>query len=276
MGSLASLPWSSPPTRTTAARHRSSPGRPPAMPPGRTWAGWRRCAEAMALTRLAPEAVSSAVVIREVTTLPDFDAMQTDWNQLVDQLEVPSPFQTWEWNRAWWNHFGEGRALLILEFRQAGRVIGIAPFFRRRLLTSGLGLSMLLPLGWEGNGLANGLTEQWELLFPAEHRTALLETLAGWLQVHPWSTVLIPGFAEREPLPDWMARRIAYRGKGVVFDYRRVPSDWEALVLSLNQSMRDYVCYYTRLMHRKVHAYLFVITLTSASEPAALRVLYIL
>src|SRR5438128_12002159 len=57
--------------------------------------------------------------------------------------------------------------------------------------TRGLGLSMLLPLGWEGNGLANGLTEQWELLFPAEHRTALLETLGGWLQVHPWSTVLI-------------------------------------------------------------------------------------
>src|SRR5207249_696290 len=149
MGSLASLPWSSPPTRTTAARHRSSPGRPPAMLPGRTRAGW--------------------------------------------------------------NHFGESRALLILEFRQAGRVIGIAPFFRRRLLSPGLGLSMLLPLGWEGNGLANGLTEQWELLFPTDCRMALLESLAVWLQARPWSTVLIPGFAERDPLPEWMTRRIAYR-----------------------------------------------------------------
>src|SRR5207249_10716401 len=118
----------------------SSPGRPPAMLPGPTQAGWRRCAEAMALTRLAPEAVSSAVAIREVTTLVDFDAMQTDWNQLVDQLEVPSPFQTWEWNRAWWNHFGVGRALLILVFRLAGWVIGFAPFLRCRSLMAVLGL----------------------------------------------------------------------------------------------------------------------------------------
>jgi len=50
----------------------------------------------MAVTRLAPDAVSSAVAVREVTTIADFDAMQTDWNRLVDQLEVPGPFQTWE------------------------------------------------------------------------------------------------------------------------------------------------------------------------------------
>ena len=228
----------------------------------------------MALTRLAPEAVSSAVAIREVTTLADFDAMQTDWNQLVDQLEVPSPFQTWEWNRAWWNHFGEGRALLILEFRQAGRVVGIAPFFRRRLLTPGLGLSMLLPLGWEGNGLANGLTEQWELLFPTDCRMALLESLAVWLQARPWSTVLIPGFAERDPLPEWMTRRIAYRGKGVVFDYRRVPTSWEALVASLNKSMRDNVRYYPRLMVRRGQPYSFEVASTPAEISAALPLLF--
>src|SRR5256885_1370661 len=269
-----SLLSNSPPTRTIAAPRRSSLGQPRAMPRGRQRAAWRRCTEPMAVTRLAPDAVSSAGAVREVTTIPDFDAMQTDWNRLVDQLEVPGPFQTWEWNRAWWNHFGEGRSLLILEFVKAGRVIGIAPFFRRRLGTPALGLSMLLPLGWEGNGLANGLTEQWELIFPAEHRTALLETLAGWLQVHPWSTVLIPGFAERDPLPEWMARRIAYRGKGVVFDYRRVPADWEALVVSLNKSMRDNVRYYPRLMQRKGHPYRFDIASTPAAVSAALPVLF--
>jgi CelD/BcsL family acetyltransferase involved in cellulose biosynthesis len=228
----------------------------------------------MALTRLAPVAVSSAVEVREVTTLADFDAMRTDWNQLVDQLEVPSPFQSWEWNRAWWNHFGEGRSLLILEFRQAGRVIGVAPLFRRRIGTPGLGLSMLLPLGWEGNGLANGLTEQWELLFPADCRMALLERLACWLQTHPWSTVLIPGFAETDPLPEWMVRRIAYRGKGVVFDHRRIPASWEALVASLNKSMRDNVRYYPRLMQRRGHSYVFEVASTPAEISATLPLLF--
>jgi len=228
----------------------------------------------MAMTRLAPDAVSSAVTVREVTTIAGFDAMESDWNRLVDQLEVPSPFQTWEWNRAWWNHFGDGRSLLLLEFVKSGRVIGVAPFFRRRLGTPALGLSMLLPLGWEGNGLANGLTEQWQLIFPPEHRMALLETLAGWLQAHPWSTVLIPGFAEGDPLPEWITRRIAYRGKGVVFDYRRVPASWEALVASLNKSMRDNVRYYPRLMQRRGQPYVFEIASTPAEISAILPLLF--
>src|SRR3989442_11523659 len=120
----------------------------------------------MAMTQLAPSAVSSAVEVFEVTTLDGFDAMRTEWNQLVDRLPVPSPFQTWEGNRARGNHFGEERALLILGFRQAGRGIGISPFFRRRVGTPALGPSMLPPLGWEGNGRAHGLTQPRELLFP--------------------------------------------------------------------------------------------------------------
>src|SRR2546427_1318610 len=274
MALAVSMRWNSPPTRTTAAPRRSSPGRPHDTRPGRGRAGRPRCTEAMAMTRLAPDAVSSAVTVREVTTIAGFDAMESDWNRLVDQLEVPSPFQTWEWNRAWWNHFGDGRSLLLLEFVKSGRVIGVAPFFRRRLGTPALGLSMLLPLGWEGNGLANGLTEQWQLIFPPEHRMALLETLAGWLQAHPWSTVLIPGFAEGDPLPEWITRRIAYRGKGVVFDYRRVPASWEALVASLNKSMRDNVRYYPRLMQRRGQPYVFEIASTPAEISATLPLLF--
>src|SRR2546421_4369944 len=135
----------------------------------------------MAMTRLAPAAASTAIDVREVTTLEGFDAMRAEWNQLVDRLAVPSPFQTWEWNRAWWNHFGTGRTLSILEFRQDGCLLGIAPYYRRRLKAP-IGVSMLLPLGWEGNGLGNGITEQWELLFPEDCRMALMERLSDWLK----------------------------------------------------------------------------------------------
>ena len=228
----------------------------------------------MALTRPAPAAIRSAIELHEVTTLAGFDALRCEWNQLVDRLELPSPFQTWEWNRAWWNHFGEGRSLLILEFRRAGQLVGIAPFFRRGLGRPALGLSMLLPLGWEGNGLANGLTEQWELVFPPEDRMALLDSLAGWLKTHPWSTVLIPGFGEQDPLPEWLRAHIAYRGKGVIFDYRRVPASWETLVAGLNKSMRDNVRYYPRLMERRGHPYSFTVAATPAQVSAALPLLF--
>ena len=227
----------------------------------------------MAITHLAPAAVSSVIDVREVTTLDGFDAMRTEWNQLVGRLAVPSPFQTWEWNRAWWNHFGTGRTLSILEFRQQGRVIGIAPYYRRRLGTP-IGVSMLQPLGWEGNGLGNGITEQWELLFPPDCRMALLERFSDWLQDQQWSAVLLPGWPEGDPLPGWMARRVAYRGKGIVFTYRRVPPDWEALVSSLNKSMRDNVRYYPRLMQRKGHPYRFQVAATPIEVSAALPLLF--
>src|SRR2546429_3381443 len=102
-----SLLSNSPATRTIAAPRRSSLGQPRAMPRGPQRAAWRRCTEPMAVTRLAPDAVSSAVAVREVTTIADFDAMQTDWNPLVDQLEVPGAVLTRECNRAWWKHVGE-------------------------------------------------------------------------------------------------------------------------------------------------------------------------
>src|SRR2546428_3904648 len=110
---------------------------------------------------------------------------------------------------------------------------------------------------------------------PGRRRDTLLgRRQAGWLQTHPWSTVLIPGFAERDPLPEWMTRRIAYRGKGVVFDYRRVPASWEALVASLNKSMRDNVRYYPRLMQRRGQPYVFDVASTPAEISATLPLLF--
>lgn len=227
----------------------------------------------MAITQLRTSPVMASIETHEVTTLAGFDGLKGEWNELVEQMELPSPFQSWEWNRTWWSHFGEGRSLTILTFRRAGRLVGIAPFFRRRL-GAALALSMLLPLGWEGNGLANGLTEQWELLFPRDERMALLESLACWLKTHHWSTVLIPGFAPDEPMPDWIRSRIAYRGKGVIFDYRRVPDSWDMLVQGLNKSMRDNVRYYPRLMERRGLAYSFEVASNRPEVSAVLPILF--
>lgn len=49
------------------------------------------------------------------------------WNAL--QLKTPEPtmFQTYEYQRIWWRHFGLSRGLLILVIRHDQEVIGIAP-----------------------------------------------------------------------------------------------------------------------------------------------------
>ena len=93
----------------------------------------------------------SPIEITVVRTLCDFDRLRPAWNELVEQLELPSPFHSWEWNRTWWDHFGRGRRLRILLFKRAQRLLGIGQFYERRL-AAGAGPRLLIPLGWEDDG----------------------------------------------------------------------------------------------------------------------------
>ena len=215
-----------------------------------------------------------ALVVASLTTEEAFLALRPEWEQLVDQLALPSPFQSWEWNWTWWKHFGGRQRLQILTFREGGRLVGVAPYFRKRIAPPPFTLSMLVPLGWEGYGQANGLTEQWELLFPPARRDELLTALTRWLRREQWSATLLPSCASDLPLSRWMEEHVAFRGKGVVFTYRRLPDCWDDLVRGLGKSMRDNVKYYPRLMQRHGHTYAFDVARTAEEVAACLPVLY--
>jgi len=59
------------------------------------------------------------------------DAVREDWQGLEEA--AGSPFSTWEWASAWWEHFGAGRPLQLIRCRDAdGRVAAILPLFLAR------------------------------------------------------------------------------------------------------------------------------------------------
>ncbi|HKI46202.1 MAG TPA: hypothetical protein VKA08_12800 [Balneolales bacterium] len=61
----------------------------------------------------------------------DFYAIADEWDDLAEVDDVPV-FQTYEWLRTWWKHFGrntEPHKLHIFLFYQEDRLVGIAPFF---------------------------------------------------------------------------------------------------------------------------------------------------
>jgi CelD/BcsL family acetyltransferase involved in cellulose biosynthesis len=70
------------------------------------------------------------MVIRVVTSVDDLLALRPAWQQLFDANANHTPFQTWEWNYAWWKHFGTADDLHILVAEANGEVIGIAPLCR--------------------------------------------------------------------------------------------------------------------------------------------------
>jgi CelD/BcsL family acetyltransferase involved in cellulose biosynthesis len=210
-------------------------------------------------------ATEARLEVTRVTNERGFDELRSDWNGVVDRMDGASPFQSWEWNRVWWKHFGGRDQLEILVFGGDGRVEGIAPYYRRHHGPGRWGLSSLVPIGG-GHDQKHGLTEQWELLFPNRSRAELFVALATWLRQSRWSAILIPGLSESDSLPDWLAGRVIAQG-GLPHHSRQLPDTWDAFVGCLKKSMRDNVRYYPRLLRRHGHDYACEV----ASTPDAVR-----
>ena len=63
-----------------------------------------------------------------ITTKSGFDQLEPCWNHLWEQTDC-FIFQTFDWNRTWWDHFGEFGQLQIFALYDAEKLVGIAPLF---------------------------------------------------------------------------------------------------------------------------------------------------
>jgi CelD/BcsL family acetyltransferase involved in cellulose biosynthesis len=60
-----------------------------------------------------------------------FSALENEWNALLHRSAADTPFLTLEWQKTWWQHFGDDNPLLVYAFRdEAESLCGIAPLFR--------------------------------------------------------------------------------------------------------------------------------------------------
>jgi CelD/BcsL family acetyltransferase involved in cellulose biosynthesis len=216
------------------------------------------------------------MLITEVTTTEAFDRLRSEWNALIRRLDSPSPFQSWEWNRIWWKHFGTGHRLRILTFREAGELRGIAQLHERRYGPRWIARSVIAPLGWEDHRRRQGLTEQNELIFPAADASILLAALSDWLDTQRWSVVLLPAMQSPSRLPAQLAKRVVLVGKPNWFYHRPLPPAWPEFVNGLGKSMRDNVKYYPKLLERRGHQYRFPVYDAPRDIPAALDVFFAL
>lgn len=72
--------------------------------------------------------------IETIHTVEDWAALQADWQSLLESTHLNSPFLTYDFQRAWWQHLGGGEwqaaQLHILTGRdESGQLRGIAPLF---------------------------------------------------------------------------------------------------------------------------------------------------
>lgn len=58
----------------------------------------------------------------------EFDALEKPWTELAETSKALI-FQTFEWNRIWWKHFGDQKKLNIIIFYDQEKLVGIVPLF---------------------------------------------------------------------------------------------------------------------------------------------------
>ncbi len=80
---------------------------------------------------------SSGIKHRIIKTKEGFDELEADWNLLSEKIK-PHIFQTFDWNRTWWDHFGSHGELQIFVLYQGETAVGIAPLFRDRYTAWGI------------------------------------------------------------------------------------------------------------------------------------------
>ena len=59
-----------------------------------------------------------------------FEALKSEWNDLLKRSRCDTIFLTWEWQTTWWQHLGRARGpLYILAGRDDGRLVAVLPLY---------------------------------------------------------------------------------------------------------------------------------------------------
>ncbi|MCA9231448.1 MAG: GNAT family N-acetyltransferase [Planctomycetales bacterium] len=69
--------------------------------------------------------------IREINCIDEVDALQESWRLLLQKTPGANFFQSLEWLRTYWQHFGNSQHLRVLVVEQQGEITGILPLVVR-------------------------------------------------------------------------------------------------------------------------------------------------
>ena len=179
-------------------------------------------------------------------------ALEAEWRALAASCPAATVFQTFEWNAAWWKHFGRvpGRALRVITFRDsAGALVGLAP-----LMTSFWYATPLRRLSFLGTGTSDYLDV---LAQPGREPEVIqslyryLETTRGW-QIADFQQ-LREGSLLRQHAPPPDSSLTALDVPGEACPYLALPGAWDMLLQGLGKKTRANIGYYDRGL-QKVYA----------------------
>ena len=137
------------------------------------------------------------------------DRLAPEWRALHDAAPSATPFQSWEWARAWWSHRRRGRLCVLTARDDAGALVGLLP-----LVADTFGPTRRLTF------LGAPEADYQDLLAAPAHADAACAAFAGWLAgaARGWDVIDLPDVREGSalatlapPSPSLAARRYFHR-----------------------------------------------------------------
>ncbi|HZR46916.1 MAG TPA: GNAT family N-acetyltransferase, partial [Candidatus Manganitrophaceae bacterium] len=114
------------------------------------------------------------IQIEEITRFDAFEALSSEWSDLLDRCPTSTPFQSPEWILPWWRHFGGG-SLWVLALRREGRLVGLAPFFIHPVGEKGIKQVALI---------GTGITDYLDLILQPDAAFGGTEAILNRLALH--------------------------------------------------------------------------------------------
>ena len=164
------------------------------------------------------------------TTLHSFDSLEESWDALVSDCDAKAFFLSHDWQRLWWDSFGEGRELLLLAFQQASENVGIAPLQRQDDVISFLGDTDLFDFH--------------DFIIPQGKEASFYPVLEDYLTTQSWQQLYFPSLSHVSPTLDYLPQMAERQGWKCLVEQEDVsptltlPVDWDTYLSGLRKKDR--------------------------------------
>lgn len=196
---------------------------------------------AFATTRRSATAVRFAIIMpvefAEIRQQQEFLSVEQEWNELLSESHLATPFLTHEWLSAWWANFGTDKSVTIIIGREKGRLVFAIPLIDRVTAVGPARIRLL-------SSLTNSHSFRFHYLMPLGASPVLTEFLAFLKQrAETWHYLLLSYVPLDEPGTRLLLEAARHAGlrafEKKTFDsaYLPVSDTWEQHAAGLKRSI---------------------------------------
>ena len=165
-----------------------------------------------------------------LTRLDSYDGTEKQWQNLLTECATNTVFFTPQWQKVWWEQFGDGAEMLLLFLKRDNRLEGIAPLARRNGTISFIG--------------DQDVCDYNDFLVSRGAESRFYPCLLEHLDTEEWESLVLHSLPEDSPTLTYLPELSRSRGYTVEVQQEDVvpglslPDNWDAYLQILRKKDR--------------------------------------